>query len=65
MAVRQVPVVVLEFVQVFYQQVAGTRSISQEAANVSQRLVGCDAALDTTLFAARAFHNVLLIEWKD
>ena len=63
MAVRQVAIVVLEPVQVFHQQVAGARRVTQEFPYVGQRLVGRDTALDAAFLAARAFHDtVALVE---
>ena len=50
-------IVILEFVQVLYQQVAGTRRISEKTANISQRLMGRGSTLNTAFFAARAFHK--------
>ena len=61
-AVRQVAVVVLEPVQVFHQQVAGTRRVSQEFPYVGQRLMGRDTALYAALLAARAFHYSVFVQ---
>ena len=64
MAVRQVAVVVLEPVQVFHQQVAGTRRVSQEFPYLGQRLMGRNTALDAAFLAARAFHYSVLSKWE-
>ena len=55
-AMGQAAVAVLDLVQVLHQQVAGAGFIPQQLADVRQRLVGRNPPLNTTSFAACAFH---------